>query len=363
MPGENPQSTGRVILTAIGGTLFGLALGLAIVAALATRFFNYHILTVESGSMAPTLKKGDIVVIRPNGIDKVKSGDIIYFAEANTGVPFVHRALGIGTIVLEVHDKDTDAIVGERKQYQITTKGDANAEKDGSTVGIENYRGQYWFRVPTGGILGGGVNPSWLLLGLAAIIGVGWAAWEASSRRAKPAKKRRRISRPVNPTTALRFMRDCFAAVALWFVARADDLLYYAWRGLRPLWYRLRGRPGPAETVMRAGPVRLPHGAILWMLLPAAVWAGALVLMLGNSAGASDSVSTDGPWEDRREGAGVIQVITPTPTPIPAEAASEPTTPSGRRPNTPTPVIVQVASTPTPTATPQAPTPTPTPAP
>ena len=357
MPAQTESSPWwRLALTAVGGMLFGLALGAAIVGAIATRFFDYHILTVESGSMSPALKKGDVVIIRPKSIQKLDLGEIIFFSEANTGVPFVHRIKNIGTFVLEVHSQRTGEIVGERTQYQITTKGDANETKDATVVSNENYRGSYWFKIPTFGVLGGGINPAWLLLGFAALIGVAWAAWEASSRRMKPKRKRRRVSRPVGPKSAFALLPAAATAVAGWFVDRADDLLYWAWRALRPLWDAVRGRrSGTAESVVRPFSPKMPRGLAAWLLLPAAVWCGALILMLSNSASASHTFDPNS-WGDTQEQPGGVLIVGGTPKAAPLAAASS---------LPPCPVMAfagDLAFTPTPTAgASKTKTPTPTP--
>ncbi len=57
----------RGIVSTAFGIVFGLSLGACIVAILATRFFDYSILTVQSDSMKPALERGDIVVLERAG--------------------------------------------------------------------------------------------------------------------------------------------------------------------------------------------------------------------------------------------------------------------------------------------------------
>jgi signal peptidase I len=174
-------------LYAVLGTLMGLSLGAAVVIIVATNFFDYNILTVESGSMTPAIKKGDVVVTRPVAMKDIREGDVIYFREGNTGLPFVHRVIAIRRLVL-TQQNQAGEITGQRVEYAFTTKGDANAAPDGPEVGPREYLGKVWFELPTFGILGGAIPVQWLLIGFAGLVGVAWGAWEVLHRRRAPGR-------------------------------------------------------------------------------------------------------------------------------------------------------------------------------
>jgi len=170
----------KVTAVAVAGVLFGVTLGLAVVSVLATQFFNYHLLTVESTSMVPALKKGDLVVVRPSSITKVHEGDIIYF-DAAGNVPTVHRAVAVNRIITTLRDGKTQKIIGQETDFRITTKGDANVAPDAGQVTPANFRGNVWFHLPTFGLLTStGIQPQVLLFGVAGLIALLWAAWETA---------------------------------------------------------------------------------------------------------------------------------------------------------------------------------------
>jgi len=176
----------RLIATIVGGGIFGLSLGLAIVSVLATQFFNYHILTVDSGSMAPGLKKGDIAIIQPASITKVTAGDIVYVTE-NSGLPLVHRVAAVDKIVTVARDQQ-GTVVGQTTDFKLRTKGDANPSPDADEIDYRQFHGSLWFSVPTFGLLtAGDLTPQVLLFGVAGVIALLWASWELA-RRARSRK-------------------------------------------------------------------------------------------------------------------------------------------------------------------------------
>src|SRR5512141_1696002 len=79
----------RIVLSAAGGLLFGLAIGGAVAVLIATQFFGWKILTVQTGSMSPALNPGDLVISRPGEIADIKEGDIVLYENTKDHVQVV----------------------------------------------------------------------------------------------------------------------------------------------------------------------------------------------------------------------------------------------------------------------------------
>ena len=94
--------------------------------------FGYALLEVVSGSMEPTIKIGDLIVIDTNE-KNYKKDDIVTFRDVN-GSFVTHRIIVI--------DKN-----------QIVTKGDANNSKDDGAIDRSKIVGKYKFRIKNLGIL------------------------------------------------------------------------------------------------------------------------------------------------------------------------------------------------------------------
>ena len=93
---------------------------------------NYRVMIVQSGSMAPAIKMGSIVVVKPT--DDYKIGDIISFSgAAKTKAPTTHR----------IHDI---RVVGGNVLY--ITKGDANNAPDQREIQKREIVGKTLFSIP-----------------------------------------------------------------------------------------------------------------------------------------------------------------------------------------------------------------------
>jgi len=93
---------------------------------------NYKIMIVQSGSMAPAIKMGSIVVVKP--ADDYKIGDVITFGPyTRTKAPTSHRIYDI---------KVTEG------QAVYITKGDANNAPDAREISKRDVLGKVLFSVP-----------------------------------------------------------------------------------------------------------------------------------------------------------------------------------------------------------------------
>lgn len=129
--------------------------------------------TVLTGSMAPALPPGALVVVRPVDIDDVRVGDVVTF-QLRSGDPAVatHRVVGVGWSG------------GERV---LTTRGDANGATDLSPVREVQLKGSVWYSLPWVGHLNVLMTPAQrellvriaaglLFLYAAAVLVRGWRA-------------------------------------------------------------------------------------------------------------------------------------------------------------------------------------------
>jgi len=86
----------------------------------------YKVFLVQSGSMAPALNTGDVVIIKP--VSQYHSNDIITF-NSHQNFTVTHRII-----------KDNSGL--------FTTKGDANAVADQNTVSNPDILGKVFFTIP-----------------------------------------------------------------------------------------------------------------------------------------------------------------------------------------------------------------------
>jgi len=93
---------------------------------------NYKIMVVQSGSMAPAIKMGSIVAVKP--ADDYKIGDVITFGPyTRTKAPTSHRIYDIKVI---------------DGQPVYITKGDANNAPDAREITKRDVLGKVLFSVP-----------------------------------------------------------------------------------------------------------------------------------------------------------------------------------------------------------------------
>lgn len=93
--------------------------------------FGYKAFAIVSGSMEPTLKIGDLIIIKEAKQTEIKEQDIISFSEKNSII--THRVV---------------KIIEESGQKLYQTKGDNNNSNDDKMPTYNEIEGVYKFRVP-----------------------------------------------------------------------------------------------------------------------------------------------------------------------------------------------------------------------
>ena len=104
---------------------------------LSSGYFHYWAIAVATGSMSPTINKGDVVIIEKTdgNFDKLKKGDVIAFRYSN--VIIVHRIINI---------------VKNEGNIYFYTKGDFNLEVDNFVVKKDMVIGEVSVKIPFVGV-------------------------------------------------------------------------------------------------------------------------------------------------------------------------------------------------------------------
>jgi signal peptidase len=116
MPDRRHSAQGRLAGAALWLSA-GFALALMIPAVLPNAV-GYESFVVRSGSMEPSISRGDVLVSDPVSADRAKEGDVITFRDPESDELITHRV------------RRTSALDGE---VLFVTKGDAN-------TGVERWR-------------------------------------------------------------------------------------------------------------------------------------------------------------------------------------------------------------------------------
>ncbi|MFW6174191.1 MAG: signal peptidase I [Chloroflexota bacterium] len=169
----------------IGGRLIqGLLAGavtsalLVMTAIVVPSFFGYQPMVVMSGSMAPTLKAGDIAVMRPVDPMTLELGDVITYQ--SRGRTITHRIIRA--------DVNSDAVA-------YVLRGDANESADPVRVTPEKIQGEVVYRFPKLGLLVTAANSPTgrvLMVGLPGLTLASMALRSRFSGRAGSAETHRR---------------------------------------------------------------------------------------------------------------------------------------------------------------------------
>ena len=83
---------------------------------------DFHVQTVLSGSMRPTVSPGDLAITQGVPMDSLRVGDVVVFTPPNETQAVIHR-------------------IASREGDVITTKGDANSVADPWSVTLQGSTG------------------------------------------------------------------------------------------------------------------------------------------------------------------------------------------------------------------------------
>ena len=121
-----------VLLTAASAVLLAVCLTMAFREKMTGElsfFCGYKPVYIESGSMEPSIRTGEVILIKKCGYENIREGDILLF---RTGQGYAaHRFVGI----------DREALMAGQSSYLIT-KGDANSIEDPDRLDPENIEGK-----------------------------------------------------------------------------------------------------------------------------------------------------------------------------------------------------------------------------
>lgn len=99
-------------------------------------FFGYKSFVIVSGSMEPTIRKGDAIIVKEVPIEEIKENDIISFTQGETNV--THR-------IVEITEEN-----GIKK---YTTKGDNNNSEDKEKITYQQIEGKYQLKINQFGVV------------------------------------------------------------------------------------------------------------------------------------------------------------------------------------------------------------------
>lgn len=105
------------------------------------KFMGYKAFNIETGSMAPTIPKGSLVLEKEIEFEKISEGDVLTFRNDTGTAYFTHRVIAI-----------------DETNKMFTTKGDANEEADPSETSYYFVEGRVDFSVPVVGYALGFLN-------------------------------------------------------------------------------------------------------------------------------------------------------------------------------------------------------------
>lgn len=177
------RSTGKTIVGVLGSGLFGLIVGVLLVALIATQFLGYKVSTIQSYSMEPELTRGDLLITRPVSAEDVQEGDVILFEQGvQTRLSIAHRVHN----VLKQNTTFVNTTTGDSTSQVLTmfrTKGDANDQPDAQLVQVQDLEGKLWFVVPGVGLVLHEVPIQMVLFALVALTAGAWALYELRRKR------------------------------------------------------------------------------------------------------------------------------------------------------------------------------------
>lgn len=109
-----------------------VAIVIVVLMVLISGFFQYQLIGVASGSMHPTIDKGDAVLVDQKiSVETLKEGDIVAYTRDDLIV--IHRIVNV-----EIND---NIVI-------FNTKGDANNANDDIELSIDDIKGKVIFKIP-----------------------------------------------------------------------------------------------------------------------------------------------------------------------------------------------------------------------
>jgi signal peptidase I len=132
------RSVGRIVARVAATTLIVLLLAVVGLLVVLPRLTNGAAMTVLTGSMAPDLPVGSVVLVRKVDPASLRPGDVATYQQADGPNLITHRIVAI--------DKTTTPI-------SFTFRGDRNPVPDPQPVPASAIRGKVWFDVPYLGTL------------------------------------------------------------------------------------------------------------------------------------------------------------------------------------------------------------------
>lgn len=185
-PRQRSRRTGRMralVGSVVVGVCVSAAVGIVFALTVVPAVAGGHTLTVLSGSMAPAIQTGAVLVVLPVSIEDVSVGEIVTYAGTDP-------LTGAGTLVTH-RVVQTSTVGGEPL---LTTKGDANDISDVTRVGADELRGRVWYQVPLAGTVRDAVfSKSGLMYGTAAgLLLLGFGLLRGIGRSASVARETER---------------------------------------------------------------------------------------------------------------------------------------------------------------------------
>jgi signal peptidase len=145
----------RTITRAAAWAVLLVLLGAVVVLVVLPKVIGGQALTVETGSMAPTLPVGSIVVERPADPGSLRVGDIATYRLADGAGLVTHRIVAV-----------------DARHQQFVFRGDANPVADPEPVPASAIAGRVWFTVPYAGWIRARLGQSRPILIVLAVVGL-----------------------------------------------------------------------------------------------------------------------------------------------------------------------------------------------
>lgn len=171
------------VYAAYKGVMYALTLlvgGLLLGALVIPRLLGWAPMVVVTGSMEPTIRPGDIVVMQPVNGAGVSVGDVVAFRpKDNQAQMITHRVVG-------------KEIASNGEGGRIITQGDANQTKD-DPLSFGQVVGKMRYHIPiVGSIISG--NGKWIMAGIVLALLVVGEVWERKvNASSKPVKARANV--------------------------------------------------------------------------------------------------------------------------------------------------------------------------